>query len=348
MTSGKAPKAFGAGLIALDLVLGMDPDAPTKSWTGGTCGNVLSILAFMGWESFPIARMNGDAASERVLADLRKWSVQLDFAQCEPTGHTPIIVQKIKVDRDGNPTHKFLWTCPSCGKRLPRFKAITQAAVDVVAPHMSDASVFFMDRLSRAMLTLAKRASDSGAVVVFEPSAKSAPKHFAEALKIAHVLKYADERLADAGEVLNNDGSVVLEIQTLGEHGLRYRSKIDGKVLAWQSMNAFQSTRLEDTCGSGDWCTAGIIHKLASGRFEGFKKFHADDFFEALAFGQGLASWNTRFEGARGGMYSATFGEFERQVADILGGTVQHLPEMPMSKDVQESVYCPACASQAA
>jgi len=65
MTLNEAPKAFGAGLIALDLVLGMDPAAPVKSWTGGTCGNVLSILAFLGWKSFPIARMNGDAASKR-------------------------------------------------------------------------------------------------------------------------------------------------------------------------------------------------------------------------------------------------------------------------------------------
>ena len=348
MKSIDAPKAFGAGLIALDLVLGMDPDTPIKSWTGGTCGNVLSILAFLGWKSFPIARMNGDAASKRVLADLAKWDVQLDFARCEPTGHTPIIVQQIKSDSDGNPTHKFLWACPSCGKHLPRFKAITQAAVDVVAPHMKDASVFFMDRLSRAMLTLAQNASDNGAVVIFEPSAKTDPKHFAEALKIAHILKYANERLVDAGNVLNDENSVLLEIQTLGEHGLRYRSKADGKVQPWTRMSAFQSARLEDTCGSGDWCTAGIIHKLAIGGFERFRKLGPDDFSEALAFGQGLASWNTRFEGARGGMYSMTFGEFEEQVSDILGGDVRSLPEKPMSRDVQESVDCPACASQAA
>ena len=348
MTSNEAPKAFGAGLIALDLVLGMDPDAPVKSWTGGTCGNVLSILAFLGWKSFPIARMNGDAASKRVLADLAKWDVQLDFAQCEPTGHTPIIVQQIKSDPDGNPTHKFLWSCPSCGKHLPRFKAVTQAAIGMVAPYMENVSVFFMDRLSRAMLTLAKQASDNGAVVIFEPSAKSDPKHFAEALKIAHILKYADERLADAGDVLNDDCSVLLEIQTLGEHGLRYRSKTDGKILQWTPMNAFHSIRLEDTCGSGDWCTAGIIHKLAAGGFEGFSKLGPDDLSEALTFGQGLASWNTRFEGARGGMYSMTFCEFEEQVSDILSGGVQGIPEKPMCKDVQELVDCPACGSRAA
>ncbi len=90
------------------------------------------------------------------------------------------------------------------------------------------------------------------------------------------------------------------------------------------------------------------MHRLAAGGFESFSKLGPEDFSEALTFVQGLASWNTRFEGARGGMYSMTFGEFEEQVSDILGGDVRSLPEKPMSRDVQESVDCPACASQAA
>ena len=40
----KKPRAFGVGLIALDLVMGADPESPVRSWAGGTCGNVLSIL----------------------------------------------------------------------------------------------------------------------------------------------------------------------------------------------------------------------------------------------------------------------------------------------------------------
>lgn len=348
MNNSNPPQAFGAGLIALDLILGADPEGPVKSWTGGTCGNVLSILAFLGWKSFPIARMNGDAASVRVLTDMKKWGVQLDFAKCEPQGDTPIIVQQIKPDRDGNPSHRFLWACPSCGKHLPRFKAVTQAAIEFVSPHMSDASVFFMDRLSRAMLTMAKDASDNGAVVVFEPSAKSDPKHFGEAIKIAHVLKYADQRLADAGDVISNDMSIVLEIQTLGEQGLRHRSKSGTRSLPWKRMKAFKTPRLEDTCGSGDWCTAGLIDKLASGGLEAFRNLGPDEFADALTYGQSLAAWNCGFEGARGGMYSMSFDEFEQQVTDILNGEVYTAPNKPISKEVEESVSCPACASQPA
>ena len=184
--------------------------------------------------------------------------------------------------------------------------------------------------------------------MVFEPSAKSDPKHFAEAIKVAHILKYADQRLADAGDVIRDDTSVILEIQTFGEQGLRYRSKSGTRPLPWKQMKAFQTPRLEDTCGSGDWCTAGLIHKLTSGGFEGFSGHGPDEFSSALTYGQSLAAWNCGFEGARGGMYSMTFEEFERQVSDILRGDVYTAPKKPISKDVEEPVNCPACTSRAA
>ena len=47
------PSIFGTGLIALDLVISSDPATPVQSWVGGTCGNVLSILAYLGWDAFP-------------------------------------------------------------------------------------------------------------------------------------------------------------------------------------------------------------------------------------------------------------------------------------------------------
>ena len=40
MTTVIRPKVFGTGLIALDLVVGPDPESPVRAWAGGTCGNV--------------------------------------------------------------------------------------------------------------------------------------------------------------------------------------------------------------------------------------------------------------------------------------------------------------------
>ena len=107
MTTDTRPSIFGTGLIALDVVIGPDPETPVRSWAGGTCGNVLSILAYLGWDAYPVARMNGDVASELVRADMARWGVHLDWTTCAPTTHTPMIVQEIQRRRDGRSGHRF-------------------------------------------------------------------------------------------------------------------------------------------------------------------------------------------------------------------------------------------------
>jgi hypothetical protein len=250
--SEQRPQVFGTGLIALDLVMSADPAAPVRSWAGGTCGNVLSILAYLGWDAFPIARLNSDSASQRVKADMKRWGVKLDFASCPPTTHTPIIIQEIRRGRNGAPTHRFTWACPRCGEWLPSFKAVTQDVVEAVSPRLRSANVFFIDRLSRAALTLAAQASDEGSVVIFEPAGNSDSKMFAEALKLSHIIKYANQRLASVGDVMEPSSAVLVEVQTLGSQGLRFRLRLGRGVSGWKHLGAIKAPRIADTCGSGD------------------------------------------------------------------------------------------------
>ena len=338
----KKPKVFGAGLIALDLVISGGSELPIRSWAGGTCGNVLSILAYLGWEAFPVARMNGDPASQRVKADMRRWGVRLDFSNCAPTSHTPIIIQEIRRDRVGIPTHRFSWSCPRCGQWLPGFKAVTLGAVDVVASSLRGSSVFFMDRISRAALILAARAAEEGAVVVFEPSAKSDPKLFNQAIQLAHVVKYADQRMSEAGGTMQNGTATLLEVQTLGSKGLRYRHRLGHRVSKWLHLDAVPAPRLSDTCGSGDWCTAGLVAKIAASGQTGLRAGGAEGIRDALRYGQALAAWNCAFEGARGGMYAVDPSAFDEQIAGLLKGR-PHVPVDEIKTRLGASIACPAC-----
>ncbi|MHB8884383.1 MAG: PfkB family carbohydrate kinase [Methylovirgula sp.] len=322
--------------------MGADPESSVQSWAGGTCGNVIAILAYLGWKAFPIARMNGDPASARVRADLRRWGVQLDFTGCTPTSHTPIIIQQIRRARDGSPSHRFLWSCPRCGQRLPSFKAVTQDAVETVAPRLSGTAVFFMDRLSRAALTLAARASAEGAIVVFEPSGKSDEKLFAEAIQLAHVVKYADQRLAAAGGTMQGGSAALIEVQTLGAKGLRYRHRLGKGISAWFHLNAIAAPHLLDTCGAGDWCTAGLVTKVAIEGQIGLRKVGAEAIRHALRYGQALAAWNCGFEGARGGMYAVKRETFNYQIEALLSGRPNFSP-VETKTVAGPSFACPAC-----
>lgn len=343
MTSVKRPRVFGAGLIALDLVIGPDLDAPVRSWTGGTCGNVLSILSYLGWDAYPIARMNGDPASQRVRSDLARWGVHLDWANCAPSTHTPIIVQEIRRGRDGQPKHRFSWACPHCGQWLPAFKAVTMGAVETVKPALAEASVFFLDRLSRATVTLAAEASARGAVVVFEPSGKATEQLMAEAVALAHVVKYAEDRLTGVDGVMAKASATLVEIQTLGERGLRYRHRLGRGISDWMHLGAVAAPRVADTCGSGDWCTAGFIAKAASGGQDGLRRAGARSVQTALRYGQALAAWNCGFEGARGGMYVVERSAFDNQIAQLLQGRLQTITTKALEADPPQPVGCPAC-----
>ncbi len=343
MMSVARPKVFGTGLIALDLVLGLDPDTAVRSWAGGTCGNVLSILAYLGWEAFPIARMNGDPASDRVRADFAEWGVRLDFANCQPTAHTPIIIQEIKRGPDGMPRHRFSWSCPKCGEWLPAYKAVTTAAVESITPEMENASVFFFDRLSRAALSLAKQAADRGAIVVFEPSGKGTDKLTAEAIRLAHVVKYADQRLADVNGLMSDGSATIVEVQTLGERGLKYRHRFGRSPSDWAHLDAVQAPRLSDTCGAGDWSTAGLLAKAAAGGIEGLRRGGAQGLRNALRHGQTLAAWNCGFEGARGGMYAVSKEAFGWQITALSTGRATVLDDRVPELSSGIMVDCPAC-----
>jgi fructokinase len=189
-----------------------------------------------------------------------------------------------------------------------------------------------MDRLSRATLELAARASRTGALVVFEPSSRSDPKLFAEALSVAHVLKYSDQRLNDAGGTMSAETSILLEVQTLGARGLRFRHRLSGAPSEWDELPAIDASNVVDTCGAGDWCTAGLLSRAAGDGREGFEDGGEDALVEALVYGQTLAAKNCEFEGARGAMYEPT----ERLLADLFRTT---------DVDGADIELCPACPS---
>ena len=343
MTPVTRPKVFGAGLIALDLVIGSDPDTPVRSYAGGTCGNVLSILAYFGWDAYPVGRMNGDAASVRVRADMECWGVHLDWTNCDPTTYTPIIVQKIRRGRDGRSKHRFSWLCPHCGKWLPPFKAITVGAVERIKPALVGSSVFFLDRLSRATLSLAAEAAARGAVVVFEPSSKATDKLMAEAIALAHIVKYADNRLAGISGVMADGSAALLEVQTLGEQGLKYRHRLGRGISDWIYLKCIPAPQLADTCGSGDWCTAGLIARVAVGGQEGLRRAGARGVRAALRYGQALAAWNCAFEGARSSMYVVSRQAFRNQITSLINGQIDSIDKATVGSIPTQSVPCPAC-----
>ena len=342
-----APVAVGTGLIALDVVFGEDMMSPIGRWAGGTCGNVMTILSFLGWESCPIARLGKNDDADRLLADLKRWNVRQDFIRCEPKGSTPVIIEYIRRNSGDGVTHRFSLRCPICGTRLPGYRPVTLAVVEPVAEELKHPKVFFFDRVSPAALALARVFADRGAVVVFEPSSMGDERQFARAVSVSHVVKYSHERLCGVG--VRHDAMPLLEIETRGAAGLRYRSRLPNcATAAWRTISPFEVKDLRDSAGAGDWCTAGIIKKLAWSGLAGFMETSTAELCHAFSYGQAVAAWSCSFDSPRGGMYDVRKAEFEEQVAKILDSrSIASIPGAParIRRQRQGKTHSHLCAT---
>ncbi len=320
MKAQRGPVVCGMGLVALDATIG--PSESTNDelrvWTGGTCGNVLAALRFLGWQSKPIARLGNDAAGNVIKADLSSFGVDVSLLELEARSRTPVILHRIRAHTDGVRTHGYGWACPHCKERFASFRPVLSASTDDLRDSVTKSAAFFFDRVSRSAIDLAEAASVAGAVVVFEPSAVTEPSAFAEAMKWVDVLKYADDRrekLNECFRALPRSARPLLEIETRGAGGVRYRAAFDR---AWVSLPALLVQELWDAAGSGDWLTAGMISRIAANGKNGLGELDSRSVQSALAFGQALAAWNCAFEGARGGMYQQTHAPVCSDVLEVL------------------------------
>ena len=161
---------MGMGLVALDVVFGAEEGAFPECFAGGTCGNVLTVLSFLGWRSEPVSRLGDGEVAELVVRDLRRWDVSEEFIWSDPDAKTPVVIQTISKKGDGEPRHRFSWRCPFCGGYLARYRPVVASAVREVAERIERTDVFFFDRVSRGALVLAEACRKRGSAVVFEPS----------------------------------------------------------------------------------------------------------------------------------------------------------------------------------
>jgi sugar/nucleoside kinase (ribokinase family) len=331
----------GAGLVVLDLLVFDELDS-IPAYAGGTCGNVLVILAFFGWASYPISRLGCDAIGERLLRDLCRFDVRKDLLVMDPKISTPVIIQQNRRLPSGDVSHRFVWRqCPQCGEFLPAFRPPTRAAADGLLDRLASQDVFVFDRVAPSTLALAEASAARGALVVFEPSRNTEDRHFERALKTSHIVKYSRDRISSLR--WPRGYRPWIEVQTLGRDGLRFRML--GK--RWEDLKALRPPGdLHDTSGAGDWTTAGLIDRLSL-RSVQIGDDAVDVVHDSLRYGQSLAAINCCFYGARGAMYALTLDAIEERAKRLLRGSpvrgYRAADSSTMGIEVYSKVFCSSC-----
>lgn len=285
-------QAVGSGLIALDVILD-ESSSPVTTAVGGSAGNVLAALAYLGWHSVPVCELGKDAAGGQVRAEFERLKADMRFVVESDHTCTPVVYQ---MPADSSETHSFSFRCPHCGERRgfspPTDVHLSEHVFDgVPAP-----SVFYFDRVTPVSLTLAEKYRSKGILVVFEPSTvTSDPAQFQRAVSATHILKYADNRF---DEFPYDVSKVALEIKTMGAHGLGFR--FPSLLGHWTTLPAIRVPIVADTAGAGDWCTAGMLAALFEAGVESSWQLTYNAAYRALRYGQSLAALNCMYAGARG------------------------------------------------
>ena len=207
--------------------------------------------------------------------------------------------------------------------------------------------MFFFDRVSPASIQAASQFASEGSIVFFEPSGVGDPRLFQKAAEVAHVIKYSHQRVREMAE-LPSRPDPLLEIETLGDEGLRYKASSGSRMSRWKTLPSLPAPSMKDTAGAGDWCSAGIISMLGATGLKGFENVSAAQLEAGLRYGQALAAWACGFEGPRGGMYETSKGALEKTVQGILEGITPEAPRHPSLSRANETVrfVCLECNSK--
>lgn len=317
------PSIAGAGFVTLDVTLDQ-AFRVTYRGVGGTTGNVLSILAFLGWRSVPVVRVGSDAIGREVLREFSALGIDVRHMGADASLETPLTFQ-FAAQPSGAPRYGF--ECPSCGKARRFRRELIDTGFRAALDDVSSTNVFFFDRVTPGAVEMAQTARESGAVVFFEPSTIGPDAAlFAMALRASHVVKYSAERIAGSVSDLLDSGFV--EIQTMGARGLRFRKH--SLAPDWVTLPALPVSGIADTSGAGDWCSAGFIHALDQLAQDcAPQDLSYNKIYDSLRKAQAIAALSCRHIGARGLMRAA-------QADTALADAISILHGQPYSPNTHE------------
>jgi fructokinase len=285
----RAATMAGTGLTVVDRIYASDLNAPIQA-LGGSCGNVLVSLAMLGHRVAPILSLGADAHGDFLFEELRKAGCRTDYVFRGSDRHSPVIVQYVDAPAG---RHRFTSTCPETRRPFPPFSSIDEHDLDEVRHAFRTFTVFYVDRLSSAIVGAMEEAFIAGALVLFEPAGHDDNALVLRALQFCSILKLSDETAGSRFSVGDLNPSLVI-IRTHGACGLTVSFKKSERFF-----RAVPAPRLVDSSGSGDMVTTGLLDRLLSSWHRG-ADWSIETIYEGVISGQRLAAINCAFAGARG------------------------------------------------
>lgn len=287
---------LGAGTFPLDNLMMKHADGSVETiyqHVGGTAGNVMSILAWMGWHTLPAARLDDSEVGLQLKADLESYGCDTRYLTNTPDGGTTILDIIHKTGRDGKPKTAYMAHSPRGGRFVNhRFWTLKQAQALLDSLYELP-DVFFFDRCAPGNILLSELLHECGVLVYYEPN-EPVDRNFLRAVAASDIVKFSNERHPD---VSFTDGfSDKLFIQTMNQEGLRYRLR-DGE---WKQLAPVWNPNAIDGEGAGDWTSSTFINALGKHDLPPVSVLEEFILEDCLMEAQQVASESVSYIGAKG------------------------------------------------
>ncbi|MBR1435407.1 MAG: hypothetical protein IJ584_09890 [Bacteroidales bacterium] len=260
---------------------------------GGTCGNVMCILSWLGWDAMPQVCLDESEEGFKMKSDLISYGCDPRFVTNSPDGGTTILRCTHKKNPDGSPSVSFRAGSPG-GSRFPKrhFLRVKDEAPAFLGKLEEAPGVYFFDDPAAGHRLIAKELREKGSLVYFEPS-KISTNADMDAVKVSDIVKFSGENVPDCSftEVFDDK----LFIQTLGADGLRFRLRQGD----WVSVQPVHCDNVVDWEGAGDWTTSAFLTRIASLDMP-FTEMKEEDIKEALQVAQIVAAQSVCFLSSKG------------------------------------------------
>lgn len=279
---------------------------------GNTCGNVMTMLPYLGVKTFPVAKLDVSPQGYQMKRDMKAYGADVRFVTNTLNGGTTILRCTHKLGKDGNPDPSFksstagkVWSGLSA-RPSRKYLSSKGEEVDTIVNSLDfTPDVFFFDIAQAGHRMLAERLREKGTLVYFECDSDghektnerdrvAAHKAFLRCVAVSDIVKMSGDHIQDLS--FADAYRDKLFIQTLGEDGLRF--KLGGGK--WIKLDPIVNPDYKDYEGAGDWTTSTLIAALCAKDMLKMKDMTEEDVTEALTTAQKIASYSVGFVSSKG------------------------------------------------
>ncbi len=260
---------------------------------GNTCGNVMTMLPYLGVDTFPIGHFDDSEHGLKITASLHHYGADTRFVQNSPNGGTTLMTCIHKLDKDGKHTMSHRATAPN--SRFPKRKLIRKDEVQSFLAQldfMPDA--YFFGTAEAGPRELAVALKQQGVLVYFEPENDKEQKKFLRSVVASDIVKFSGSNITDSAFV--DQYRDKLFIRTLGEQGMEFNLR----GMGWKHIAPVPNPHEVDWEGAGDWTTSVILAELCKRGETDIAQLTEEEVTEVLKKAAAIASRSVSYMTSKG------------------------------------------------